>query len=133
MRAAVGLAAVLLSGCAGTWGGPVRHGAGVLDAITVADVGLLAADTLQSRWMAAHETPDAHGRFWTEGNPLLGRRPSRLAVTAYCGAWAAGVLGLRLAPRVPAWVRWAGTAAVLAVEAWTVHDNAAVQHEGMAW
>jgi len=112
----------LLAGCAGTWEPKARTAA------AATDVALLAVDVAQSRWMAEHYGGGAAG--FHEDNPLLGRNPSKAAVTAYCAAWAAAVIGTRIWG--PKWASWALSGLVFAIEADTVEYNASIG-EGMTW
>jgi predicted MFS family arabinose efflux permease len=114
------LVALTLIGCAGTWEPRARTVA------TVAVVGLLAADTLQSRWMVEHYGPKLY-----EQNLLLGRYPSKRTLTLYLGAWAGAMVASRV--WLPKWATWTILGVVGSVEAWTVYDNRADANEGFAW
>lgn len=119
--AALALAS-LASGCAGTWDLAGHPGPKVRTAIAGTDVALLMEDALQSRWMVNHyHVPGPYGGGVFETNPMLGRYPSKLAVTAYCGAWIAAVVAGRL--YLPRWAQWALLGSTLAVETWTVEDD----------
>lgn len=114
---------MLVAGCAGTWDFTKTHEPQLRTSIAAADVALLTEDTLQSYWMVDHyhRTAASTNLEYHENNPVLGRYPSKLDITLYCGAWAGAVVAGRL--WLPPWASWALSGAVFAMEVFAVGDD----------
>lgn len=130
--------ALLLSGCAGTFGGPGRGSFfqprdTALELAWAATAALTACDvggTLGSTNMGRYDRPGSKpGYVLGEGNPILqampgfGERPSVTALIAGPAAATAASYAVVRSP-LPTWARWGWVGIVAAIEGYVVVGNA---------